>query len=123
MVVGDKPLSSHQAPHIISDISLWIEASRSPEKAGVWIISRPGYALVNFAQPHMAEAMTDCEESAYDAPTSSLTRCMTRDAVGCVPPSLSLPRLDKLGMAARRSAWVDCAAAACGCQLSHQAAC
>jgi hypothetical protein len=64
MVVAASPLSSHHAPHIINEISLWMEASKSPENAGVWIMSRPGYALVNFAQPAIADAMTGCEESA-----------------------------------------------------------
>ena len=123
MVVAARPLSSHQAPHIISEISLWMEASRSPEKAGVWIMSRVGYARLNFAQPDIAEAMTAYEESAYEAPTSSCTRCITRVAVGCGPPSLSFPRRDLLGMAASRRAWVDRASAVCGCQPSHHAAC
>jgi hypothetical protein len=41
MVAGSRPLSRNHAPHIINDISLWMEASRSPEKAGVMSMSRP----------------------------------------------------------------------------------
>jgi hypothetical protein len=42
MVEGCKPFSRNHAPHIINDISLWMEASRSPANAGVESMLRSG---------------------------------------------------------------------------------